>query len=241
MREAKPSSSSTRGAIRILITVESELTCQLIQDALRRGRQKLTIVGATIDTARALSLLREDQPDIAIISERLNSGPTDGFNLVRDIHQMKCDTRVIMLLETRERDVVIDAFGRGARGVVFRDERLKVLTKCIRAVHQGQYWVNSLNLGFVMDEFARLMPLAAHDAKGAKLLTKRQKDIVRLLNQGLSNRDIAVQSGLSEATVRNYLQHVFDKLGVSSRVELLTNYRSLGQLPLDDELSLPDD
>jgi DNA-binding NarL/FixJ family response regulator len=236
MREAEPSEESSRSAIRVLITDASNLNCQLIENGLRGGRQKLAIVAATADTTIALAVIKEQRPDVTIVRERLTSGATDGFAFVRNIHQMKLETRVIMLLDRRERDAVIDAFGYGAHGVVFRDEALKVLTKAIRAVYGGQFWVNSLNLGFVMNEFARLMPLAANDTRGAKLLTKRQKDIVRLLNQGLSNRDIAAQAGLSEATVRNYLQHVFDRLGVSSRVELLTNYRNLGQSAPEDDL-----
>ena len=229
MSNAEPSTTVGRVGVRVLIAEASTLNCQLVQSSLGRARQKLQVTCATVDTGIAISHIKDRRPDVAIVSERLVSGPTAGFAFVRTIRQLRVRTRSIMLLESRDRDAVIDAFGHGARGVVFRDEPLKVLTKCIQAVYAGQYWVNSINLGIIMDEFARLVPIAAHGTKGAKLLTKRQRDVVRLLNQGLSNRDIAAQSGLSEATVRNYLQGVFDRLGVSSRVELLTNYRSLAE------------
>lgn len=78
-----------------------------------------------------------------------------------------------------------------------------------------------MNLGYVLDALVKAMPFAIKNFNGANLLTKREKDVVELLAQGMSNREISEQLHLSEHTIRNYLQHVFDKLGVSNRGELL--------------------
>jgi DNA-binding NarL/FixJ family response regulator len=126
-----------------------------------------------------------------------------------------------MLLESRERDLVVDAFRCGAHGVVFRDERVEVLGKCIHAVHAGQVWANSEYLGYVLDALRHAMPVRLQNSQGVDLLSKRQEDVVRLVSEGLTNREIAARLGLSDHTVRNYLFRVFDRLGISTRVELV--------------------
>lgn len=212
---------SWNSAVSVLIAESNQLNCQLIQSVFRRGRQKVVVAGATVDTDQALSVLKDRQPDVAIISPRLVSGPADGFALVRHIHSLKLRTRVIMLLDSRERELIVDAFRFGAHGVVFRDEPLRIITKCIHAVHSGQIWANSLYVGYLIEALKRAMPLANGDFSAAERLTKRERDIASLIAEGLTNRDIANRLGLTENTVRNYLQHVFDKVGRSSRAELM--------------------
>lgn len=207
--------------VTLMITEANRMNCQLIQDALRRGRRRLVVVAATIESSQALSVLKEQQPDVAIISMRLLSGPVDGLELLRSIHALASSTRVIMLLESRERELVVDAFRFGARGVVFRDEPLRILTKCIHAVRSGQIWIDSLHLEYVMEALRKAMPFAKPDSSALARLTTRERDIVVGIGEGLSNRDVAKRLNLSEHTVRNYLQHVFDKLGVSTRAELM--------------------
>jgi DNA-binding NarL/FixJ family response regulator len=213
--------SLLRPCVSVLIAEANQLNCQLIQSAFRRARRKVVVSGATVDMLAALSALKEQQPDVAIVSSRLITGPLDGFNLVRDITSLKLRTRVVMLLESREREVVVDAFRFGAHGVVFRDEPVETLTKCIHAVNRGQVWANSENLGFLLDALARAMPLSSPKMNAGDRLTRRETDIVRLLVEGMTNREISTQLRLSEHTVRNYLFRVFDKVGVSTRVELV--------------------
>jgi DNA-binding NarL/FixJ family response regulator len=135
--------------------------------------------------------------------------------------KLNAKTRAVMLLPSRERDLVIDAFRCGAHGVIFRDEPLETLSKCIHAVHQGQVWANSEHLGYLLDALGHAKPLHLQDARGLNLLSKREENVVRLVSEGLTNRQISSDLGLSEHTVRNYLFRIFDKLGVSTRVELV--------------------
>jgi len=197
------------------------MNCQLIQDSLRRGRSRISVVGATIDAAQALSLLKEHEPDATVISARLGTGPVDGFGLVRNVRSLRLRTRIVVLLDSRDRELVVDAFRFGAHGVVFRDESVKVLAKCLRAVHGGQIWAGSLYLGYVIEALAKAMPLPAQNFRGADRLTKREREIASVIAEGLTNREASARLHLSEGTVRNHLQHVFDKLGISSRSELM--------------------
>jgi DNA-binding NarL/FixJ family response regulator len=129
-----------------------------------------------------------------------------------------------MLLDSMERSAVVDAFRAGAVGILSRDEHFNVLCKCIQSVHQGQVWAGSKVLRFALEALAQppsVSKLQGNPSKPPKtLLTKREKDIVDSVTQGLTNRDISRRLNLSEHTVRNYLFRIFNKLGTSNRLEL---------------------
>ncbi|HEY6293433.1 MAG TPA: response regulator transcription factor, partial [Terriglobia bacterium] len=92
---------------------------------------------------------------------------------------------------------------------------------CIACVHEGQIWASAEELGFVLEALREPQPLRVANHAGAPLLTKREMAVVRCVAEGLTNREVAAQLGLSEHTVKNYMFRIFDKLGVSSRVELV--------------------
>jgi DNA-binding NarL/FixJ family response regulator len=217
--------------VSILIAEANHMNCQLVAGALRPRRNRLVVVGSTVSSQHALALLHETVPDVAIISVQLEEGALEGYTVMRQLRSLQLRTRAIMLLHSRERELITDAFRCGARGVVFRDEPLKTLSKCIHAVHQGQIWANSQHLGYLLDALGQALPLRLHDTHGIEMLSKREEDVVKLVAQGLTNRDISTRLHLSEHTVRNYLFHVFDKLGVSTRVELVLYYLQQNQAP----------
>jgi DNA-binding NarL/FixJ family response regulator len=208
------------GGVSVVIAEANQLNCQLVESAFRARRNHVAIVASAVGSRETLEVIRELEPDVAIISAQMESGPLDGYYILRELHSSGVKTRLVLLLGSRDRELVIDAFRCGAHGVVFRDEPLETLAKCIHAVHRGQVWANSLHLGYLLDVLSR-MPMRLHDARGMELLSKREAEVARLVADGLTNRGISVQLKLSEHTVRNYLFHIFDKLGVSTRVELV--------------------
>jgi DNA-binding NarL/FixJ family response regulator len=127
----------------------------------------------------------------------------------------------VMLLDSTERDLVVDAFRGGARGVFCRGYEFNALPKCIRKVHEGQIWVSNLELEFLLELVISMKPLKIQPAGGMARLTPRERDVVRLVADGMRNQEIANKLNLSEHTVRNYMLKIFDKLGISSRVELV--------------------
>ncbi len=207
--------------ISVVLAEANQLSCQLVASALRSQRTRVAIVGSAVASHKALALLKEHEPDIAIISAQLEDGPLQGFHVLRVLRSLQSKTRAIVLLGSRNRELVIDAFRCGGHGVVFRDEPLRTLGKSIHAVHKGQVWANSELLGYLLDALAQTLPFQFHDARGIDLLSRREADVVRLVAEGLTNRAISAELGLTEHTVRNYLFRIFDKLGVSTRVELV--------------------
>ncbi len=206
--------------VNVLIAEASHLACQLLENALQPRRHGVAVIASAVDSHHALALLEERKPDIAVVSAHLEEGPLEGYRVLEELRARQSRTRAIMLLDSREREFVTDAFRCGAHGVIFRDEPLEIVGKCIRAVHQGQVWASSEHLGYLLDILSHAAPARLRNAHALELLTKRQKDVARLVCEGLTNREISAQLGLSGHTVRNYLFQIFDKLGVSTRLEL---------------------
>ena len=126
-----------------------------------------------------------------------------------------------MLLKSNHDDLVIDAFRAGAKGVYCRTEPLKSLTKCIMAVHNGQIWANSAQLESALTAFADAMPLRTANSKRRNPLSKRETEVAKLVVAGLSNREVGQELHLTEQNVGNRLLKIYEKLGISSRVELV--------------------
>lgn len=216
-------------AISVVVAEANYLACELFASALRYQRIRIAVVGSAVGSHAALALCGERRPDAIIVSAQLEDGPLQGFRVVRELRSLPSQTRAILLLGSRERDLVTDAFRCGAHGVVFRDEPLHTVARCIQAVHKGQVWANSEHLGYLIDALGQTRPLHLHDARGVDLLSKREADVVRLVAEGMTNRAISAELGLSEHTIRNYLLKIFDKLGVSTRVELVLYCYHQGQ------------
>ena len=187
--------------------------------ALRRSCHQVAVVGVAVDAVEVRTALSEKESDIALISAHLRDGHIAGFNVTREVRASYPKTEVVMLLDSIERAMVIEAFRAGSAGIVSRDEPFESLCKCIRAVHQRQVWADSRELRFLLDAFAKTAPVNARSWRAPKL-TKREEGLVDLVAEGLTNRDISQQLNLSENTVRNYLFRIFNKLGTSNRVEL---------------------
>lgn len=221
--------------VSVVIADASRMNCQLVERALRPKNNRMAVVGSAVRGDQALQLIRDKQPDVAVVSTQLHDSALEGYRVLRDLRAASVRTRGILLLNSRDREFVVDAFRCGARGVIFRDEPVETLAKCIHAVHHGQIWADSENMRYVVEALSQAMPLQFRSPGGVARLSKRESDVARLVAEGLVNKDIAAQLGLSEHTVRNYLFHVFDKLGVSTRVELvlycLQEKQSISGLP----------
>jgi len=216
-----PVSQSLRENISVLIADADRMSGHMIADGLTRGRHDIAVVGVSNNSLETIRELKKNRPDIALINAHLEDGLLAGYNVLQSLQTLSPKTAAIMLIPDSEKDLVVDAFRGGAKGVFCRLQPIKLLPKCIRTVHEGQIWADTRNLAFLLEFLTQLKPLRLIKAGGGmSRLTPREADVVHLLADGQSTREISQNLSLSEHTIRNYLSSIYDKLGVSSRVEL---------------------
>jgi two-component system nitrate/nitrite response regulator NarL len=195
--------------------------CQLLTDTLKRSRLALETIHCAVTSSQIARLATENPIDVALISEDLQDGSYQGLNVIENIRTIHANIRSILLVRSIKPELTINAFRRGAKGVFCRSEPVETLWKCIRAVHKGQVWIDSEQLEVILQVLTQEKPIRVTNAHGGYLLTRREGEVGRLVVEGLTNREIAEKLGLSEHTVSNYLFRIYDKLGISRRVEFV--------------------
>lgn len=214
-------------SIRVLAADSTRMNSQLLAAALERDK-RFQVLDPASDSRSIVGTVVKERPAVVVISAELDDDTSRGFEIARELHAASPATHVVMLIDSSERGAVVEAFRAGARGVFCRSESLKALAKCIACVHQGQIWANSRELKYLLEALGEALPLRVIDAAGTVLLSRREQEVVRCVAEGLSNREIAQRLGLTEHTVKNYLFRIFDKLGVSKRVEVVLYAYRLG-------------
>ena len=209
---------SANGAkIKVLVADRMPLTARLFADALRHRGFAVDDVRGNDITTKATAL----KPDVVLLSENLEGIRGRGLEVLKELRNAVPHTRAVVLLDPGELDLVVETFRSGARGVFCRNDPVELLAKCVRRVHEGQLWINSNQLGLLVDALVDAIGARLVDAQGNALLSKREQDVVACASRGFTNAEIARELKLSENTVRNYMFRIFDKLGVSTRVELV--------------------
>jgi len=204
----------------VLIADDTPMGCQLLQTAFKQYPQ-FRVTNCVVSRREILDAFKHPSIDVALINETLEDGRYMGLRALYDLHVSFPKTPAVMLFDTLQDDLVVDAFRAGARGIFCRHEPFETLCKCIQSVHSGQVWANSNQLQLLVEALTHAAPFRAIDARGLDLLAKRESQVVGLVVDGLSNREIAGKLGLSGHTVSNYLFRIYNKLGISSRVELV--------------------
>jgi len=207
--------------IGVLVADSKKTESQLLVSALRR-RPEFEVVACELGSEAILAALDAHRVQVVV----LNLGPTthtwEHMSIVRRLHLAYPELAKVLLLDHYDRDTVIQAFRSGVRGLFcFADYPFRLLCKCIHTVREGQVWANSEQLRYLLDTVTHVPALRVVNAKGIKLLTPREEQVVALVADGLSNREVADELALSESTVKKYLINIFDKLGISTRVELV--------------------
>jgi len=209
-----------QGLIHLLVGDSSRIHCDLLAEALKRD-PCLRIVGSTSSSHELLEIATYRTPNVVIISANLDDNPLGGIATMREFHEAFPSIPAITLLDSPKSEIVLDAFRAGARGIFNKHESVESLCKCVRVVYEGQVWASTRELTFALEALASTVKIRAVNAFGTDLLTKREHEVVGCTAEGLTNREIGARLGLSPHTIKNYLLRIFDKLGVSNRVELL--------------------
>jgi two-component system, NarL family, nitrate/nitrite response regulator NarL len=206
--------------IRVLVADNSRIYTRLLSDALTRD-PVLDVIPFESNSCDLVRTAVAQGIDVVVVSSNLDEQPCRGVEIVRELRVANQKARAVLLPDSSKDEVVVHAFRAGARGIFGRNEPMELLSKCVRCVYQGQIWASSHHLGVAFDAFANSPTVRAVNADGMSLLSERELQVVECLAEGLTNREIAQRLDLSQHTIKNYFFRIFDKLGVSSRVELL--------------------
>jgi two-component system, NarL family, nitrate/nitrite response regulator NarL len=204
--------------IRVLIADRDPMSGDLLAHALA-GRG--ICEAHAVNSADLLKTLEARPTDVAVIASDLTLGPRNAFDLAHAVNRSYPNVQIVMILNQSDPDTVMNAFRSGARGVFSRTQPMLEFLDCVQHVHKGYLWAGGQEAVYLLDIIRNLPALSPLTAINCPSLTERELQVVRLAATGKTNRAIAAELSLSEHTVKNYLFRSFEKLGVSTRVELL--------------------
>lgn len=208
-------------AITVLIADSNLMQAQLLSSALRR-RSEFRISNCPVDIASILQAVAATTIRVVVLSLNHSASVASQLAAVRRVHLSHPTVAKVLLVESYDRELVVNAFRSGVRGIFcISDAHFKLLCRCIQRVATGQIWANTEQMTFLLDLIAEVPSLRVVNSRGQQLLTPREEQVVALVAEGLSNREVARELRLSEHTVKKYVFRIFDKLGISSRVELV--------------------
>jgi two-component system nitrate/nitrite response regulator NarL len=206
--------------IRVLVADNSPFHTELLAGALTRD-PVFQVISSNLSAVSVAAASRQQPIDVFVLSAFAEGDAQVGLKILEELRASDPKVRAVMLLNSSTSDSILEAFRAGARGVFHIQEDSDVLRRCIRRVHEGQAWVSREQMTLLLEALVSTPKIKAVDRKGMNLLTKREAEVVSCLAEGMTNREIAERIGLSQHTVKNYLFRIFDKLGVSNRIELL--------------------
>jgi two-component system, NarL family, nitrate/nitrite response regulator NarL len=206
-----------RSLIRILLADDHPI----VRDGVRRlleTEPDFRVVGQAADGREAVRLVSRCAPDILLLDLAMPRLP--GLEVLRELSASDSPVRTILLTAAIEKEQIIEALQIGARGVVLKEAATELLFKSIRTVMAGQYWVGRAEVADLVQILRALLASSGKLQERSFGLTRRELEILSTVVAGYSNKEIARQLSLSEDTVKHHLSHIFDKLGVSNRLEL---------------------
>ena len=203
--------------IRILIADDHPVFRQGLI-SIFRDKPEFAIVGEASDGRQALQMMQSLHPDVLFLD--LVMPGLSGLETLREMSSSAKPIYTIVLTADIAKEQIAQALQLGARGIVLKDVPTPVLVRSIRSVMEGHFWVGDKEVADLAEALRPYAVSADERSKKQYGLTNREFDIVGAVVSGFTNRDIAQKFNISEQTVKHHVRNVFDKLGVSNRLEL---------------------
>jgi len=213
--------AATSESIGVLIADSNRMQVQLLTSALRR-HSEFRVATCDMDSFSILQASATHLPRVALLTLGSPAAVPDSVMTLRRFHLAHPGVAKVLLVDSSDRDLAIRAFRSGARGIFsISNANLRLLCRCITRVAAGQIWANTEQLNYLLDLISEVPSLRVLSSAGNSLLTPREEQVVALVAEGFGNRQVAEELKLSENTIKKYLFRIFDKLGISNRVELV--------------------
>jgi DNA-binding NarL/FixJ family response regulator len=210
--------ASIQSRIKIKVLIADDHA--IFREGLRKlldSEKEIIIIGEARNGAECLKMLGKLKPDILLLDLRMSE--KDGFAVLEEANFDAIPTRVIVLTAVEDDRDVVRAMRLGARGIVAKESAIDLLVKSIYRVHAGEIWLDNHMTAKVINTFSASSKSGARSEKS--LLSDREMEVVQFVAQGFQNKRIGKELFISENTVKNHLHNIFDKLGVSDRLELM--------------------
>jgi DNA-binding NarL/FixJ family response regulator len=221
INESSESTERKKATVRIVIADDHPI----VRDGLKKLlllEDDFEVVGEAGDGREVLEKVQELDPDVLLLDLRMPN--LDGLSALQALQQGNRHTRVIVLTASDDKNEFVQAMKLGCSGIVLKQTAPDLIVKSIRKVHAGEIWLDSHTTAAVMRQFqTRTDPgggAAGGKGRERSPLSAREREIVALVAQGYKNKEMAEKMFISEQTVKNHLHNIFDKLGVSDRLEL---------------------
>ncbi len=176
----------------------------------------IRVVGQAESLDQTVAAIQRFSADVVIFEAALAPNPADA---VSDLLRQNASCRLVVVLQEPDQEMTLDLFRRGAHSIVSREVEPEMLVECLRAVAQGEPWLESRSVAWVMQAY-RTQGIRPVGSRPKVSLTPKESLIVSCVTQGMKNKEIALRVGTTEQVVKNYLRKVYDKLGVADRLEL---------------------
>lgn len=208
-----------KGTVRIVIADDHPI----VRDGLKKLlalEDDFEVVGEASDGREVMDKVRESDPDVLLLDLRMPN--LNGLGALEILQQSSCRTHVIILTASEDKDQFVHAMKLGCRGILLKQTDPDLIVKSIRKVHAGEIWLDSHTTAAVMNQFSNGLRSNGNGIGGRARnpLSTREREIVALISQGYKNKEMAQKMFIREQTVKNHLHNIFDKLGVSDRLEL---------------------
>ena len=226
LTDGSPSGVGTASGAKIRIVVADDHP--IFRDGLCKLlalEEDFEVVAQAQDGRQVLEVLQQHEPDILLLDLKMPG--LDGLGTLQRLQAVKNKTRVIVLTASDDKNEFVQAMRFGTSGIVLKQTATELLIKSIRKVHAGEIWLDSHTTAAVIRQFVaadepppQMAPASSGRERERSPLSQREREIVALVAQGFKNKEMAEKMFISEQTVKNHLHNIFDKLGVSDRLEL---------------------
>jgi DNA-binding NarL/FixJ family response regulator len=176
----------------------------------------IRVVGQAESLEQTVAAIHKFSADVVIFEAALSPNPADA---VAELLRQSVTCRLVMVLQESDQEMTLELFRRGAHGIFSREIEPEMLVDCLRKVAQGEPWLESRAVAWVMQAY-RTQGTRPSGSRPKVSLTPKESLIVSCVTQGMKNKEIALRVGTTEQVVKNYLRKVYDKLGVADRLEL---------------------
>ena len=218
----------------VVVAQANQMDCQLLADVIER-QCRLQVTATLVTSLSAVIAVQENRPDLVIISSRLEDGMGAGLEAAKNLQVSGATSRAVMLLESEDRALVLESFRCGARGVLTRNDSSQDVSKCMAVVLRGEVWARRIHVNYLVEAFSQKHLSVSLNSGDRRALTKREDEVLRLVAAGLTDRDVGNNLKLSDKETKIYVSSLLEKLGLSSRSELMFLFPARRAQPLEHE------